>query len=196
MPEEEIVRRLRLVGQRGPQIPPEIILRPAAVLVPLLWYEDQWHLLFTRRTETVQSHKGQVSFPGGAVDPGDRSPEETALREAYEEIGLLAQDVKVLGRLPDLVTISSYLVTPVVARIRWPYAFTLSPAEVSRVFTVPLAWLADPAHWEERMRINRLGQEEQVIYYQTYDGEVLWGITGRITVRFLQALIEDSPKAV
>ena len=186
IPEEEIIRRLQRIGPRPS--PDDPTLRPAAVLVPLLWHQDQWRLLYTRRTEKVQNHKGQVSFPGGAVDPQDRSPEETALREAYEEIGLAAQDVAVLGRMPELATNSHYLVTPVVARIRWPYEFTISPEEVSRVFTMPLDWLANRANWEERTRTNRQNQQEKVIYYQPYDGETLWGITGRITVEFLQIL--------
>ena len=191
IPEEEIVRRLEAVCLQtfqGHPHPPGTVLRPAAVLVPLLWCQEQWHLLYTRRTETVQSHKGQVSFPGGAVDPEDRSPEETALREAHEEIGLAPGDVRVLGRLPALATNSYYLVTPVVACIRWPYPFNPSPKEVSRVFTMPLAWLGNRSHWEERRRTNRLGYEEDVVYYQCYDGETLWGVTGRITVEFLQIL--------
>ncbi len=162
-------------------------LRPAAVLVPLLLMEDQWHLLFTRRTETVNSHKGQVSFPGGAGDPGDVSPEETALREAFEEIGLRPEDVRVYGRLASRPTVSSFMVTPVVGRVRWPNVFQVSPHEVSRVFTIPLDWLADPVNWEERPRTVP-GFSGTVIYYQTYDGEILWGATARITLDLLRTL--------
>src|SRR5688572_13000108 len=85
----------------------ETRLKCAAVLVPLVWHDDQWHLLFTRRTDIVESHKGQVSFPGGACDEGETTPEQTALREADEEIGLQANDIKVLGRLANLITIRS-----------------------------------------------------------------------------------------
>ena len=162
-------------------------LRPAAVLVPLVWTEDQWHLLFTRRTETLPSHRGQVSFPGGAADPADQSPEETALREAFEETGIRADDVKILGRLAYLATVTNYLVTPVVGRIRWPYLFHLSQEEVSRVFTIPLTWLADPQNRELRP-LQRVGYYEDVIYYRTYDGETLWGATARITVDLLSVL--------
>lgn len=86
----------------------------AAVLIPLAWFENEWHLLYTRRTNKVESHKGQVSFPGGACDPGEETPEQTALREAEEEIGVRPQDVRVLGRLAPMVTITSFRVTPVV----------------------------------------------------------------------------------
>ena len=163
-------------------------LRPAAVLVPLLRMEDHWSLLFTRRTETVNSHKGQVSFPGGAADPGDPSPEATALREAYEEIGLFPENVRLFGRLLSRPTISRFLITPVVGKLGWPGDFHLSPHEVSRLFTIPLGWLSDPANHEERPRTTPGGYYENVIYYQPYDGEILWGITARITLDLLAAL--------
>ena len=163
-------------------------LRSASVLVPLLWADDRWSLLFTRRTETVNSHKGQVSFPGGAADPEDASPEATALREAFEEIGLLAEDVRIFGRLLSRPTISSFLITPVVGRVRWPGDFHVSPQEVSRVFTIPLDWLADPDKREERPRTTPGGYYEKIIFYQPYDGEILWGITARITLDLLIVL--------
>ena len=84
----------------------ETRLKCAAVLIPLVWYDDEWHLLFTRRTDTVESHKGQVSFPGGACDEGETTPEQTALREADEEIGIHPGNVRVLGRLSNLILTS------------------------------------------------------------------------------------------
>lgn len=162
--------------------------RPASVLIPLIWDDQQWHILLTRRTEAVNSHKGQVSFPGGASENGDGSPEATALREAWEEIGLEPRDVKLLGRLPARPTISNFLITPVVGAICWPYNFQLSLLEVSRVFTIPLAWLADPAHWQARPRAMPGGFSEHVIYFEPYDGELLWGISARIMLDFMSVL--------
>jgi 8-oxo-dGTP pyrophosphatase MutT (NUDIX family) len=184
--EEDIIRRLRHLPDGDP--PRLEGFRSAAVLVPILRQEDGWRLLFTRRTETVQSHKGQVSFPGGTAEPGDLSPEDTALREAFEEIGLLARDVTILGRLAHLATVSNFLITPILARIPWPYAFHLSVEEVSHIFTIPLTWLADPAHWEERPRILPSGKQENVVHYQPYDGEILWGISARITLELLYSV--------
>ena len=88
--------------------------RPAAVLIPFLQVKGQWHILFTRRTDTVADHKGQVAFPGGRADPGDLSPEFTALREAEEEIGLNPANISILGCLQELPTITNYSITPVV----------------------------------------------------------------------------------
>jgi len=124
-------------------------LKCAAVLLPLLRLGDEWRLLYTRRTERVETHKGQVSFPGGVCDPGEEQPEQTALRESEEEIGLRPLDVRVLGRLSPLVTITSFRVSPIVGVIPWPYAFRVGNAEVARVFTMPLSWLADQRNrWE------------------------------------------------
>ncbi|HRJ75325.1 MAG TPA: CoA pyrophosphatase, partial [Anaerolineales bacterium] len=89
-------------------------LRSAAVLLPLTYFQNEWHILFTRRTDKVESHKGQVSFPGGATEEGETSAEETALREVHEEIGVLPNDVNVIGRLSNMITISKFRVSPVV----------------------------------------------------------------------------------
>jgi len=172
-------------------VKPNTHLKCAAVLVPLTYVEDEWHLLFTRRTDRVQSHKGQVSFPGGACDDGETTPEETALREAEEEIGLRPADVKVLGRLSQLITISSFRVSPIVGVIPFPYAFKVANIEVARVFTIPLSWLSDRNnYWEFFLRDS----ERSLIAYHPYDGELLWGATARITVSFLKTIESLSGK--
>lgn len=164
-------------------------LKCAAVLVPLVWWKDEWELLFTRRTELVEHHKGQVSFPGGGCDLGDTAAEETAVREAEEEIGLRPDDVRVLGRLNDIVTITSYQVTPVVGVMPWPYKVLLEPVEVERVFTIPLLWLADRMNWDEQF-ITPDGKKRSfpVLKYQPYESEILWGASARITQNFLSVL--------
>ncbi len=160
-------------------------LKCAAVLVPLLWADDQWNLLFTRRTERVESHKGQVSFPGGGCDEGETTPEQTALREAWEEIGLDPKRVRILGHLANMITITSFHVTPVVGVIEWPAVFIVGQHEVERIFTIPLYWLADTRNrWEFTMP----GRNRTLIAYHPYDGELLWGATARMTVDFLRAL--------
>ena len=163
----------------------ETRLKCAAVLIPLVWYEEEWHLLFTRRTDTVESHKGQVSFPGGACDEGETTPEQTALREAEEEIGILPKDVRVLGKLSNLITITYFRVTPVVGVVRWPVVFRVGAHEVARVFTIPLTWLANPAN---RWQFEMPGRTRSLIAFHPYDGELLWGATARMTVDFLSVL--------
>ena len=163
----------------------ETRLKCAAVLVPLVRQDEEWHLLFTRRTDTVESHKGQVSFPGGACDEGETTPEQTALREADEEIGLQADDIKILGRLTNLITISYFRVTPVVGVVKWPTVFRVGEHEVARVFTIPLGWLANESN---RWQFEIPGTKRSVIAYHPYDGELLWGATARMTVDFLKVL--------
>ena len=160
-------------------------LKCAAVLVPLVWHDDEWHLLYTRRTDTVESHKGQVSFPGGACDEGETTPEETALREADEEIGLNSRDVKVLGRLANMITISYYRVTPVVGIVKWPTVFRVGEHEVARVFTIPLGWLANSSN---RWQFERPETKRMLVAYHPFDGELLWGATAYMTVEFLKVL--------
>ncbi len=163
-------------------------LRLASVLVPLIRHADGWHLLYTRRADRVEHHKGQVSFPGGASEPGE-SPEETALREANEEVGIRPTDVRLLGRLPQIITISDFLVTPIVGVLPWPYAFRVYTTEVARVFTLPLAWLAAP---ESYMQFFRAETGRYVIAYLPNDGELLWGATAHMTLEFLK-IIQTTP---
>lgn len=166
-------------------IKPGMQLRCAAVLIPLTYFQDEWHLLFTRRTDRVETHKGQVSFPGGACDEGETTPEQTALREAQEEIGMAPSDVTVLGSLSQMITISNFRVSPIVGVIPWPYAFKTSGSEVARVFTIPMLWLSNRNnYWEFSMRES----ERSLIAYHPYDGELLWGATARMTVNFLKTI--------
>jgi 8-oxo-dGTP pyrophosphatase MutT (NUDIX family) len=163
----------------------ETRLKCAAVLIPLVWHAEEWQLLYTRRTDTVESHKGQVSFPGGACDEGETTPEQTALREAEEEIGLDPKNVEVLGRLANLITITYFRVTPVIGVVKWPTVFRVGEHEVARIFTIPMAWLANPSNrWEFEMP----GRTRSLIAYHPYDGELLWGATARMTVDFLKVL--------
>ena len=163
-------------------------LRKAAVLIPLMCDAGHWHLLFIRRTELVQDHKGQVSFPGGAYEPEDANMEATALRETWEEVGIPPQTITLLGKMPVFSSVSGFAITPVVGQIPWPYPLKLEPAEVNRAFTIPIEWLANPANWSEKPYVRSNGRQEKVIFFDHYDGELLWGITARITLDFLKLL--------
>lgn len=187
---EKLLSAIRSVGEAMngyAEIEPaaNVSFKCAAVLLPLVWHENDWNLIFTRRTDRVESHKGQVSFPGGECDDQDKHPEDTALREAREELGIQPKDVKILGRLTNLLTISLFRVTPVVGVIPWPYVFHVENAEVARVFTIPIAWLAESAN---RWQFEIPGTSRKIVFYHPYDGELLWGATARITVDFLETM--------
>jgi 8-oxo-dGTP pyrophosphatase MutT (NUDIX family) len=167
---------------------PERKFRRASVLMPLFREHGEWQVLFIRRTETVLDHKGQVAFPGGSAESFDRDAVDTALRETQEEIGLPQDKVQVLGRLVEFTTITDFLITPVIGCVPWPFDVVLSIDEVARVFSIPLAWLADPDNREEKNRALVDGRPEKVIYFKPYDGELLWGVTARIMVNFIQLL--------
>lgn len=192
---EEISKRLALssdIPLDGPY-PEGLIkseLRPAAVLIPLTRIEDAWHLVLIRRAEHSEDmHSGQVAFPGGGAHPSDQNPETTALREAEEEIGLKPSDVRILGKLNSFITISSYIVTPIIGIVPWPYPFHIAEEEVSRVFTIPLDWLAETDNYEIRQRdLPKPYPPLSVIYFKPYDNEILWGASARFTVGLIDIL--------
>ena len=182
-------RLLRSLGELQSKVETEWEATPAAVLIPLYQEDGVWNLLFTRRTDSVDIHAGQVSFPGGQIESSDETTVAAALREAQEEIGLDPSDVETLGELNPLFTVTQFLVTPVVGIIPWPYPLASNPAEVERTFGVPIEWLADPNNLEIRERQPLIpGRNVQVYYFKEFEGETIWGVTAKITVDFLQIL--------
>ena len=174
------------LAERPPIVRPEWEVRPAAVLVPLYLNAGEWHVLFTQRTHLVESHKGQVSFPGGRVEPEDTSRVETALRETEEEIGLRRTDVTVLGQLDELLTVTQYHITPIVGVFPWPYSFVLSTAELSEVFGAPLSWLANPDNLEIQQREPIVPGRKIPVYYLHYQGYTIWGATARMLLNLIE----------
>jgi 8-oxo-dGTP pyrophosphatase MutT (NUDIX family) len=155
----------------------------AAVLVPLLFKEGEWHVLVTQRSQSVGHHKGQVSFPGGACEAGDDGLLDTALREAHEEIGVPPQLVDVLGALDDFPTISRFVVTPYVGVIPHPFDYRLNRDEVEAIIEVPLAFLRSPTHLREE-QLEHDGQIHDVLFWD-YDDCTIWGATARTLKGFL-----------
>lgn len=164
---------------------------PAAVLIPVFPLKGEAHLLFTVRTDEVEHHKGQVSFPGGARDPHDRSLEETALRETYEEVGITAEHIRIIGCMDDFPTISNFLVTPFVASLPEKFNLQVNAAEVERVIQVPLGFFLSGADFEVRRR-KYLGRMHPVYYYHHQEATI-WGITAAILKRFLEVVFDDQP---
>jgi len=161
----------------------------AAVLVPLFKKEEECHLLFTKRSDEVKYHKGEISFPGGVVDEEDRELINTALREAHEEIGLKESDIQVIGLLDDIVTITEFIVTPIVGLFPYPYPFKVSEVEIAELIEVPLSFLLNKDCLSERT-IFRGGQNEVVYAYQ-YGEHTIWGATARILKQFLDLISSE-----
>ena len=160
-------------------------LTVAAVLFPLLLKEDDLHVLFTKRTQTVKVHKGQISFPGGVHDPNDENLLATALREAEEEIGLKAKDVEILGALDPIATVTTgFQVHTFVGLIPYPYGFKPNGKEVAEILTVPLYYLADENHWSRRS--YQAGDQAFEAYFVSYENYRIWGATARIIKIFLE----------
>ena len=174
--------KARLAAHARRVVPGNELVR-AAVLVPIVDRGEPC-LVFTKRTQRVATHKGQISFPGGAVDPGDGSFLEAALRECEEEIGLPRAAVEPLGELDDTETVATqFVITPWVGVIRKPVAWRTDGAEVERVIEVPFTALAAPGglrveHWE------RDGARRPV-YFFDYGGDTIWGATARILKHYL-----------
>jgi 8-oxo-dGTP pyrophosphatase MutT (NUDIX family) len=190
---DEIRARLHAQGDTTYDVPPELLsddAREAAVLVPFLRIEDAWHILYIRRTSFEgDRHSGQVAFAGGKRDQEDQNLLATALREAEEEVGIAAADVEVLGYINHHHTISEFQVRPYVAVIDWPYQLTLDQVEVARAFTMPLAWLAGESNYRTEQRQHPDSQRPwPVVYYDHYDGEMLWGATARMTLSLIDVL--------
>jgi 8-oxo-dGTP pyrophosphatase MutT (NUDIX family) len=164
----------------------------AAVLVPLFKKQEECHILFTKRTDHVKYHKGEISFPGGVFDEGDLELERTALREAHEEIGLKEKDVQIIGVLDDIVTVTEFIVTPFVGHFSYPYPFKISPIEIAEMIEVPLSSLLDEDCFSER-EIFRMGRREMVYAYQ-YKDHIIWGATARILKQFLELI--SSPRDI
>lgn len=162
--------------------------RPAAVLVPLVLRNGEPHLVFTLRHADLREHAGQISFPGGKTEHGDADPVATALREAEEELGLVAGGAEILGILDDVATPTGFVITPVVAHVvPAPAAWAPNAVEVAEVFELPVARLLAPAAFQDRGDLEFRGHVYRVHAY-CVDDRVIWGATGRIVKQLLALL--------
>ena len=163
-------------------------LMPAAVMILLYRKDGEYCVLLNKRSMTVEHHKGEMSFPGGARDPEDSDFEDTARRETHEEMGILPEDVTILGRLDDNVTRSNFLVKVFVGTIPYPYEFRPSTHEIAEVVEIPLDTLRDPASWRWDSRLEE-GVRTSVRSYG-YGQHLVYGATAKILDQFLD-VVED-----
>jgi 8-oxo-dGTP pyrophosphatase MutT (NUDIX family) len=177
----------KALAQRNKKVEHLTGYAPAAVLLPLFQKDGHYHLVFTKRTETVNYHKGQISFPGGRLHREDRSLQETAVRESWEEIGLRPEDVEILGELDDIATYTTnFVISPYVAAIPYPYRFKANPAEVQEIIEVPLYVLQDKGNFEEE-EFDLDGMPTPQYFYHCGD-RVIYGATARIVKQFLEVV--------
>ncbi len=189
---ETLRRRLDAALSRHPRVALDRSdLISAAVLLPITDHGGP-HVLFTKKSDAVPHHKGQFSFPGGICEERDASRVETALREAWEEVGIPADAVEVLGLLDDTATRATpFVITPVVGIIRGAPAFKPDGREIERVIEVPLDLLRDPTIFRTEIW-ERGGKPHPVHFYQVSVEDVVWGATARILKQFLELV--DQPE--
>ena len=161
----------------------------AAVLLPVILrgsFQGDSTLLFTRRTDTLEHHRGQISFPGGTAEEGDESLFATALRETEEEVGLLREHVTVIGRLDTYVTGTGFEITPIVGIVKAPFPLAIDPFEVAEVFEVPLSFILDPNN--HRRTTRDFEHRTRIFFVLPFENRNIWGATAGMLVNLAEVL--------
>ena len=170
------------------EAPPVESLTPAAVLVPIVGHESSPTLLLTKRTDHLRDHAGQVSFPGGRVEVADDGPNDTALRETDEEIGLHRDHIEIVGQLADYETRTGFAVTPIVGYVRPGFDLKLDSFEVAAAFEIPLEFVLDPRNHQKRSRIWK--GTERHYYAMECDDCLVWGATAGMLLNLYHRMIQ------
>ena len=170
----------------NPGTQPDDRLTPAAVLVPIVAHVSGPTVLFTRRTAELEHHAGQVSFPGGHQEPADATPNDTALRETEEEVGLHRRHIEIVGRLDQYLTRTGFSIPPVVGLVAPPFEVTPQASEVAEIFEVPLAFLLDPANHQRAQREYKGRTRE--FYAMPYGEHYIWGATAGMLMNLYDVL--------
>jgi 8-oxo-dGTP pyrophosphatase MutT (NUDIX family) len=189
-PDNLITRIKAILAQREvKRLPANHGLIRASVLIPLFCKDASYHCLFTKRSDKVKHHKGEISFPGGNYDTADADLRATALREAHEEVGVKPQDVEIIGTLDEIMTMSGFIVSPFVGLISYPYPFIPSPEEIEEIILLPLAGFLAAGVLSEGYRTYN-ERTEKVAIYQS-GGHVIWGATAKILRQFLELIAAE-----
>ncbi|BDV44846.1 coenzyme A pyrophosphatase [Geotalea uraniireducens] len=184
--QQELLTKIRAALAARTRVPLAAGPVPAAVLLPLFFRGGEPHLLLTKRTERLNHHRGEISFPGGVRQQEDRNAQATALRETWEEVGIRPEDVEILGELDDFYSIHNYLVTPFVGLFPADYRLQPNPAEIDRLITPPLAGLLDPGRF--RVEDWTWQGRHQPVYFYSYGEDEIWGLTAAIIKQFLDCV--------
>lgn len=185
----EFVRRILSKHPKKSIADPTLI--PAGVFLLIYDRDGEYCVLLNKRTQQVEHHKGEVSFPGGSKDPGDETLLQTALRETHEEMGVLPDHVELLGELDDVPTTTSFLINTYVGAIPYPYEFRPSDIEVAEVLEVPIHHLMDGDNKRDEVRVSDGLPVNSPVY--SYRGHLVYGATARILERFIE-LLRSAPE--
>jgi 8-oxo-dGTP pyrophosphatase MutT (NUDIX family) len=168
----------------------------AAVLVPVVERDAELTVLLTQRASQLKNHAGQISFPGGRIEPEDAGPSAAALREAHEEIGLEARFISVVGYLADHILLSGFRVTPVVAFVQPGFELLLDSQEVSDTFEVPLSYVFEPGNQRSQRRKFGGGAGELDVWDIQYQGRNIWGATAGMLLNLYRLCVAEDPATV
>ena len=190
MIDKTLDRLQQLLSSKSPIHPRSPNTRPASILVIIYSKNGNYCIQLQKRSQLVQNHKGEISFPGGTPEIHDSTSLDTALRETYEEVGILPEDVTMLGQMDSVVTQTKYLLSVFVGTITYPYKFRPSTSEVDEILEVPLEDLQNPLNWREEARLV----EHDLIksYSYAYKTHLIYGATAKIVTQFLQLFEESS----
>lgn len=153
----------------------------SAVLVPLAFHHSDMKLIFTRRSSHLERHSGQVSFPGGVIEAQDSNPVQTAIRETEEEIGIKRSQIEILGGMKPFNSSTGYFIYPYIGIMNNLNGLQKNGLEVDRVFCVPYRWLANSQNSRLDNYIDKNGNKRKIWFYKEFEGEIIWGITAKIT---------------
>ncbi len=179
---EQLDATIKAIRRRFPKhTAPLADYRPAAVLIPFFFKDDRAQVLFTKRSQQVRHHKGQISFPGGTLDDEDTDLRAAALRETEEEIGVKTDDIHIIAEIDEMVTPTKFHITPFVGTIPYPYTFQINPAEIDELIEIPLSHLLDPVNHRTYERPLPIDPKRIVtVHSYQYGPHEVWGITGHI----------------
>jgi 8-oxo-dGTP pyrophosphatase MutT (NUDIX family) len=180
---KEQIKTALALHKRVPMAPGPV---RAGVIIPLFLKNGAYHILFTKRAENLTHHRGEISFPGGVYQPEDNDILQTALRETWEETGIVPEDVDILGVLDDFLSIHNYLVTPYVGMVAARHTLRINPAEIERIIEVPLSFLLrsdifliEEGNWQGRTYPR---------YFLTYEGDKIQGLTAAVLKQFMEII--------
>lgn len=176
------------LNNRKPRTIQQSDLKPASVLIPLVYHNNNVYVLLTKRTNKVGTHKGEVSFPGGSIDATDTTPLDAAIRETNEEIGINHDEINIIGEFDNFVSIYGFLVYTFVATIDYHDNFNFNKNEIESIFYAPLDLFIEEKY--DKVDYYNYKDKNYAIYYYNYDGYVIWGLTARILTDFSRKILK------